>query len=114
MPHQCLHCGAIYDDTSTAILKGCPKCHHKLFLYIKKLPKEEEITLTKKEKKEVVKQVKSILGEEPEKPVILNLENIKVLKEGKYEIDINQLLKKEKPLIVKIEKGTYIIDITYK
>ncbi len=114
MPHQCLNCNEIYEDNSEVIIKGCPKCGHKLFLYIRERPKEEEneIILNKKEKANIEKQVKSIIGGNLDTPIILKLENIRVLKNGKYEIDINQLLKKEKPLIFKIQSGTYIIDLT--
>ncbi|MCA9459351.1 MAG: hypothetical protein KC550_02270 [Nanoarchaeota archaeon] len=46
-------------------------------------------------------------------PIILKLENIRVLSPGKYEIDINQLMKKDKPLIYKVQDGTYIIDLDF-
>ena len=38
MPHQCLGCDKVYDNTSNAILKGCPECGRKAFLYIKTMP----------------------------------------------------------------------------
>ena len=44
MPHQCVRCGAIYEDGAGEILKGC-KCGGKLFFYIKKDKlKEAEIS----------------------------------------------------------------------
>jgi len=113
MPHQCLNCNAIYDDNSDVILKGCPRCGHKLFLYIKKVPKEEKIELSKEEKEKVEEEVKKIISNDIDKPVILYLENIRSKGEGKYEIDINQLLKKDKPIIYKVQEGTYFIDLTF-
>ena len=44
-------------------------------------------------------------------PIILKLENIRILSPGKYELDINQLMKKEKPVIYRVQEGTYIIDL---
>jgi len=44
-------------------------------------------------------------------PVILDLESIKVLKPGKYEIDVVNLFSKKRPLIYKLEEGKYIIDL---
>jgi predicted nucleic acid-binding Zn-ribbon protein len=115
MPHQCLNCGAVYGNTSDVILKGCPKCGGKLFIYLKKLPeKEEEIELSKEEKDLILKEVENISEiKDTDKPVILKLENVKVIKSGKYEIDINQLLRKEKPVIYKIQEGTYVIDLDF-
>lgn len=115
MPHQCLHCNSVYNDDSEAILKGCPNCGRKLFLYIKEFPKDKEVQLGKEEKEFVESQVKSMMGEEKwDAPVVLTLENIKVIRRGKYELDINQLLKKEKPVIYKVQNGTYMIDLNFE
>lgn len=115
MPHQCLKCSEIYDNTSDAIIKGCSKCGAKLFLYLKKAPvKADEIELSKHEKELVLKEVESISEiRESEVPIILKLENIRVVKPGKYEIDINQLMKKDKPIVYKIQEGTYVIDLNF-
>ena len=52
-------------------------------------------------------------GIEDEKaPVILDIESIRVLGEGKYEIDIVSLFSKKKPIIYRMEEGKYIIDLT--
>ncbi len=116
MPHQCVRCGKIYDDTSEEILKGCSACGGKLFFYIKKeaLEKKEElIKLTEEEKQELEEEVYKIIGvkEELEKPVILDIESIRIKKPGKYEIDLVKLFK-EKPVIFKIGQGKYIIDLS--
>ncbi|MCB9370860.1 hypothetical protein H6501_04640 [Candidatus Woesearchaeota archaeon] len=117
MPHQCLACSAVYSNTSNAILKGCPACGSKLFLYIKKLPEEssqEEIELSKESKDLIIKELESVVDvKEVDTPIILKLENVRIIESGKYEIDINQLMKKEKPLIYKIQEGTYVIDLNY-
>ena len=116
MPHQCVRCGAIYDDGAQEILKGCTKCDGKLFFYIKKerLEQEKEIAtqLTKKEKEQIEKDVYDLIGAEVdiEKPVVLDLESIKILKPGKYELDLVHLFKKE-PLIFKLGDGKYMIDL---
>ena len=48
---------------------------------------------------------------EPNAPVILDIESIRVTGEGKFEIDIVNLLKEDRPLIYKLEEGKYIIDL---
>lgn len=116
MPHQCLKCDEIFDNTSDVIIKGCPKCNNKLFLYVKNLPKEkEQIEISTQQKDLILKEVEGIIGEEEkiDTPIILKLENIRVISPGKYEIDINQLMKKEKPIIYKIQDGTYVIDLNF-
>lgn len=115
MPHQCLKCETIYDNTSDVIISGCPNCGAKLFLYIKKVPeKEQEIELSNAEKELIISEVSNYVDiEDTDTPIILKLENIRVLSPGKYEIDINQLMKKEKPIIYKVQDGTYIIDLEF-
>jgi predicted nucleic acid-binding Zn-ribbon protein len=59
------------------------------------------------------KDVREIIGvsEQEEVPVILDLESIRVIKPGKFEIDIVNLFNKKRPLIYKLEEGKYIIDL---
>ena len=63
------------------------------------------------DKKQVEDDVRSILKIEDEtKPVILDLENIRVLGPGKFEIDIVSLINRQ-PIIFKLQEGKYLIDI---
>jgi len=104
----------VYQDGANEIIKGC-SCGGRLFFYIKKNQIEEskEIisNLTVEEKKQIETDVKEMVGEqEDDQPVILDLESIRVLKPGKYELDLVHLFKKD-PLIFKLEEGKYIIDL---
>lgn len=116
MPHQCVRCGTLYGDGSKEILSGC-KCGAKLFFYVKKeqLEKAQEIVkeLSPKEKEEVEKEVFDIIGvkAKEEKPVILDLESIRILKPGKFELDLVHLFNKKEPLIFKLDEGKYVIDL---
>jgi predicted nucleic acid-binding Zn-ribbon protein len=117
MPHQCVRCNAFYEDGNEAVLKGC-SCGAKLFFFIRKerlekLKKVEEAPapVSVEERKQIEEDVLNVLGvEEPEEPVVLDLESVRVLKPGKYEIDLVHLFKGE-PLIFKLADGKYIIDI---
>jgi len=42
MPHQCLKCGAIFEDGSSQLLKGCPECKGNRFFYTKTPLSEEQ------------------------------------------------------------------------
>lgn len=115
MPHQCVRCNTIYSDGASEILKGCA-CGARLFFYIRKKNLEEGkkilTQLNEEEKKQVEEDVKELIGmeKEPEKPVVLDLESIRILKPGKYELDLVHLFKKD-PLVFKLEEGKYIIDL---
>ena len=117
MPHQCVRCSKIYEDGAKEILKGC-KCGGKLFLFIKKEKLEQaqkimqETKLSTKERKQIEQDVFDLVGSDIDKdqPVILDIEAIRVLKPGKYELDLIHLFKGE-PLIFKLEEGKYMIDL---
>ncbi len=120
MAYRCVHCNKIYSDGSSEILKGCSneECHSKFFFYIKeeKLKEigakiEENLSLTYNEKKQIEKDVRDILGtEDEESPVFLDFESIRVLKPGKYLLDIARLFDKNRPQIYQLEDGKYIVD----
>lgn len=117
MPHQCVRCNTFHDDGASEILKGC-HCGGKIFFYIKKSKLEgaqkevEAVKLSGKEQEQIEKDIYSLIGDEidKDKPVILDLESVRVLKPGKYELDLVHLFKGE-PLVYKLEEGKYIIDV---
>lgn len=49
MPHQCLNCGEVFEEGSSYLLKGCPKCGGKRFFYIKEPLSCEEREKIKRE-----------------------------------------------------------------
>ena len=119
MPHQCVHCSKIIEVGSREILEGCKDCGGKFFFYIRdeqaqrmREMKEEPIPeFNTVDKKKVEEDVRSILKvEDEEKPVILDLESVKVIGPGKFELDIVSLLNR-KPVVFKISEGKYLIDI---
>lgn len=108
----------MYDDGAQEILQGC-SCGAKMFYYIKpeKLKeiqaKQEAEKLTQKEQTQIEKDVYDLIGDEidTEKPVILDVESIEILKPGKYKLDLVKLFKSKEPLIYKLEDGKYIVDL---
>lgn len=117
MPHQCVRCNTFYDDGAEEILKGC-SCGGKLFFYVRKEQLEEakkeieDLNLTEKDKEQIETDVYDLVGDkiDTEKPVVLDIESVRVLKPGQYELDLVHLFKGE-PLIYKLEEGRYVIDI---
>src|SRR3989344_1168403 len=119
MPYKCVHCSKIYEDGASQVLSGCDNCHSKFFFYMKEdqLKKikesEDNIELTTAEKKQVEKDIRDIAGiEDEETPVFLDFESIKIIKPGKYVVDLGNLLATNKPRIYKIEDGKYVVDLS--
>ncbi len=119
MPHQCVRCSTFYDDGSKEIVNGC-KCGAKLFFYIRKerLEQAKKVTdqfiqLSPHEKKQVEQDVFSLVGYKPteDTPVVLDIEAIRIMKPGKFELDLVHLFNKENPLIYKLGEGKYVIDL---
>ena len=119
IPHQCVHCSKILDIGSREILEGCGDCGGKFFFYIKdeqaeKIKESRETPIPEfdtVDKKQVEEDVRTILKiEDEDKPVILDLESVRVLNPGKFEIDIVSLMNR-KPIVFKLQEGKYLIDI---
>ena len=105
----------MYEDGATEILKGCP-CGARLFFYIKKEKLEQakhdlNVTLSVDDKHQIEQDVFDMLNmDTTDVPVVLDFESIRVLKPGKYELDLVHLFQGE-PLIFKLADGKYIIDV---
>lgn len=116
MAHQCVHCGKLYPPGSKELLEGCSECAGHFFFYIKdeqlQRIKSSPIEIPKEDKKAIEEDIREMAGiSDPNAPVILDFEAIRVIGTGKFEIDIVNLFKKDRPLIYKLEEGKYIIDL---
>lgn len=116
MAHQCVHCSKIYPNAAKELLDGC-ECGSHFFFYIRdeyleKLKTPVEVEFKEAEKKDIEQEVREMIGvEDEDTPVILDLESIRILGPGKFEIDVVSLFNRNKPLIYKLEEGKYIIDL---
>jgi len=116
MPHQCVRCSRIIPPGSREIIEGCKECGSRFFFYIRddqiENMKNKIIEMPVEEKKQVEKDIREIVGIiDEDAPVILDIESIRVTGEGKFELDIVKLFRKDRPLIYKLEEGKYIIDL---
>ncbi|MCD6480649.1 MAG: hypothetical protein J7L31_00035 [Thermoplasmata archaeon] len=120
MPHQCLKCGKIYED-SRYVLEGCPECGGKAFYYTKKPlgERERKKLLEKIEKEEApiqgdnmeeilqeIKRRKEEAIREAEK-LKEKVESISVREVGEYEINVGRLA--EEGAIIIYKDGAYFI-----
>ena len=118
MPHQCVKCSKIIPIGSKEIIEGCNDCKGHFFFYIREEQlenlKEKPIEIPKEEKKKIEKDIREMAGITDENaPVILDIESVRVLSDGKFELDIVNLFNKKKPLVYKLEEGKYIIDLAF-
>jgi len=120
MPHQCTKCSKVFPDAAEELLKGC-ECGSGFFYYIRqekfdelqKSVRQVMVELEKADKDQIEKDIRELTGmdKRPDEPVILDLESVRVIKPGKFEIDIVNLFNKNRPLIYKLGEGKYIIDL---
>lgn len=116
MPHQCVKCSRIIPAGSREILDGCKECGSRFFFYVKEEQleklKEQPIEIPEPEKKKIEKDIREIAGIKDENsPVVLDLESVRAIGEGKFELDLSKLLNKKRPLVYKVEEGKYMIDL---
>lgn len=120
MAHQCVKCSRMISAGSGELLMGCKECKGHFFFYIKDSKandsgdgmREQIIDMTAKQKKVMEEEIRESVGITDDKaPVILDVESIRVTGAGKFELDLDKLFKKDRPLIYKIEEGKYIIDL---
>ena len=116
MPHQCIRCSRIIPAGSKEILEGCKECKGRFFFYVRdeqlKEIKERVIEIPEEQRETIEEDVREMAGITDEQaPVILDIESIRITGEGKFELDIAKLFKRDRPLIYKLEEGKYIIDL---
>jgi predicted nucleic acid-binding Zn-ribbon protein len=101
---------------SKELLEGCESCGSRFFFYIREEQLEslrnKVIEIPEQERVSIEKDIREMAGITDEnEPVILDIESVRAVGPGKYEIDVVNLFNKERPLIYKLEEGKYIIDL---
>jgi uncharacterized protein len=120
MPHKCARCSSIYEDGSSQLKDGC-SCGSKVFLYLRadfagtkektmEVLREKEIS--QKDLDWLDEQFSDRLKKQGRKTVSLDLENVLRVDEGKFNLDLQSLMRGE-PVVIKAEEGVYYIDIAY-
>jgi len=74
--------------------------------------KNRIVEIPEEQKEQIEEDIREMVGIEDEQtPVILDVESIRVIGEGKFELDIAKIFRKNLPLVYKLEEGKYIIDL---
>jgi len=116
MPHQCVRCSKIIPTGSREIVDGCSNCGSHFFFYIRdeQLAKirEAPLEIPEIQKIQIEKDIREIAGiTNSDEPVILDIESVRVVGQGKFEIDLVNLFNKKRPIVYKLEEGKYLIDL---
>ncbi len=114
--HKCMRCGKIVSGIEQ-IEKGCD-CGSKVFVFIRGTGKQAEVD-TRWMESEMEARRAELPGPEPgakpagisidSKPIVLEVENIKMLEKGVFEIDLGSLMKN--PLVLKDANGVYYVKL---
>ncbi len=116
MPNKCTGCGKVHPDTAEYLLKGCDVCGSKFFFYVREetlqMAEQDISSLSQEEVKEIEKDIREIIPEtEKEDTVVLDVEAIRVIKPGKYLIDVANLFT-QRPIVIRIGPGKYKLDLS--
>jgi predicted nucleic acid-binding Zn-ribbon protein len=121
MPNKCTKCGKIHPDDANYLLEdGCDNCGSRFFFYVRdealKQAEEDIKKLSRKEIEEIEQDIRDIVSEveEPideDETVILDVEAIRIIKPGKYHIDVTKLFI-QRPIVIRVGPGKYEIDLT--
>ncbi len=112
MPHKCTKCGKIYPDGDYRILNGC-ECGNNKFLYVPKERlaesierREDKSECTSKPENEVVEKSEEFKFDDFE-----DIESVKIIAPGMYEIRLENILNRDGIVIALQEEGRYMIHL---
>jgi len=103
MPHKCVRCGNLHEVGSLALRNGC-ECGAKVFIYLSEQDAERELGDMRWIERELAH-----ITRKSNAPVTLDVENVRVMTRGIFELDVNSLIKN--PVVVKDVDGVYYIKL---
>ncbi|MEA1894874.1 MAG: Zn-ribbon domain-containing protein [Euryarchaeota archaeon] len=112
MPHKCTNCEHIFEDGSVDILNGCPNCGWNKFLYVPAKSVTETETETETDAEDTDTPMQSDKVEKKEEAVpAMDVESIRILETGSYELNLESLLEREEIIMSMKEDGRYIVHL---
>lgn len=137
MPHICTRCNNVF-DSGEDILKGCPICGWKKFMFVRKQAEQKEdqpageqiitramgvrVPPQRRMKKEMEPEKTPAVQPPVDQPVSQSdsevpgreskrLESVKITAPGTYELNLPSLFERDE-LIMAVKEGTYFIDLS--
>ncbi|WAI01287.1 Zn-ribbon domain-containing protein [Methanogenium organophilum] len=123
MAHKCTQCGREFQDGSNVILKGCPSCGGKKFLYIRPQDMHKDV-LEEKSIKQIAEETKEQFLEitddtKKKEPAAApqnvemydRIESITVINPGSYELNLEKLAESDELVVRMGSDDRYMVDI---
>ncbi len=117
MPHKCTQCGREFRDGSVEILRGCPSCGGKKFLYVSDHVRNADV-LEEKSISDIAQETKQeVLEVKPQGPasrptdILDRVESVRIVSPGKYELNLERLAESQDIIIGMGDDGKYMLDL---
>ncbi|KAF5415338.1 MAG: hypothetical protein C5S48_05945 [Candidatus Methanogaster sp.] len=110
MPHKCTNCEHIFEDGSVDILNGCPNCGWNKFLYVPAKSVTETETETDAEDTDAGMLPDKVEAEKEAVPD-MEVESIRIIEKGSYELNLESLLEREEIILSMKEDGRYLVHL---
>jgi predicted nucleic acid-binding Zn-ribbon protein len=117
VPHKCTQCGREFEEGSMEILKGCPSCGGKKFLYIREAERHDDVLKEKsideiaRDSGEDLLEVKQARRTTDEVEIYDRIESVRILAPGSYELNIEKLAQSDEVVVGLEKEGKYVVDI---
>jgi len=114
-----MKCGREFRDGSVEILRGCPSCGGKKFVYVSDRVKNDDVIKEKtietiaQETKQEVLEIRQEESEEVRPTDILErVESVRIMGKGKYELNLERMADSQDIIIGMGSDGKYMLDLT--
>ncbi|MCQ2376396.1 MAG: Zn-ribbon domain-containing protein [Methanocorpusculum sp.] len=118
MPHKCMKCGREFRDGSVEILKGCPSCGGKKFVYVSSRVKNADVleektvaAIAAETKQEVLEVRPEARPAENAADILDRVESVRIMGKGKYELNLERLAGSQDLIIGMGTDGRYVVDL---
>jgi len=106
LPHRCIRCGKEYGADAMELIRGCG-CGARLFLYMKSREDLERAGGIGW----LARELKKLDERRTGKPLTLEIENVRMLEKGVFELDLASLLVGKDPVVVRDSYGVYYVKL---
>ena len=117
MPHKCTKCGREFRDGSIEILRGCPSCGGKKFLYVSDRVKNADVLEEKSIEKIAEETKQEVLEVKHQGPatcptdILERVESVRIVSKGTYELNLERLAESQDIIIGMGDDGKYMLDL---
>jgi predicted nucleic acid-binding Zn-ribbon protein len=101
-----VRCGKTYGADAIELIRGC-SCGARIFLFMKR----EEDLKKLGGASWIERELKGIDERRAGKPISVEIENIRLLEKGVFELNLDSLIRNKDPIVVKDSYGVYYVKL---